>query len=82
MNYEAILAEKDAAIDHIQKRFEELQEKHIGLQQDNIEVLRDNLELRKTLSAQYQSHIDLQQDYAQLRHELEKIKKIEGFESC
>ncbi len=76
MNYEAILAEKDAAIDHIQKRFEELQEKHIGLQQDNIEVLRDNLELRKTLSAQYQSHIDLQQDYAQLRHELEQLKKM------
>lgn len=76
MNYEAILAEKDAAIDHIQKRFEELQGKHIGLQQDNIELLQDNLEVRKTLSAQYQSHIDLQQDYAQLRHELEQLKKM------
>ncbi len=63
MDYEVILAEKDAAIAHILKRFEDLQEKHIELQQVYIELLQDNLEVCKALSVQYQNHIDLQKDF-------------------
>ena len=69
MNYEAMLAEKDATNALIQQHHEQLQRKHVDLQDSYIT-------LQQTLAEQYQSNIDLQQQYAQLRHELDQLKKM------
>ena len=69
MNYEAMLAEKDATNALIQQHHEQLQRKHVDLQDSYIT-------LQQTLAEQYQSNIDLQQQYTLLRHELVQLKKM------
>ncbi len=76
MNYEAIVAEKDAIITQVQQRHEHLQQKHIELQQKHTEVLQNFIELQQSHVQQHQSYIDLQQSNAQLRSELDQLRKM------
>ncbi|MEO5906410.1 MAG: IS66 family transposase [Saprospiraceae bacterium] len=76
MNYEAILAEKDAMYAELHESYVQIQQKHIELQQNHTELLQNLIEVQQELGKQYQSSIELQQSNAQLRSELDQLKKM------